>query len=159
MLKYDLVLREASYEEIELIHTIIIESFTEFIGVLRPPSGALRETVESLQRKIANQGGAIIAWVNARAVGVIVYNYQAHYMQIGRISVLPSHRGLGVGKEMIYYLERQALRDGCTETRLEVRLSLPDNLRFYEKLGYKAIQEIEYPEKTDSWYVMIKNLQ
>jgi ribosomal protein S18 acetylase RimI-like enzyme len=56
-------------------------------------------------------------------------------------------------------LERLALRNGYTETRLEVRLSLPDNLRIYESLGYKIIQEIEYPEKTDSWYVLIKNLQ
>lgn len=158
MPNHDLLIREAFLEEIESVHAIIIEAFTEYIGILRPPSGALRETVETLQRKIANQGGAIIAIINAQAVGTSIYYYQEHYMYIGRVSVLPSHRGKGIGKEMIYYLEQQAMRMGYTETRLEVRISLPGNLKLYEKLGYQTIQEFEYPEKTDSWYMMIKRL-
>jgi ribosomal protein S18 acetylase RimI-like enzyme len=159
MPKHDLVIREASQEEIVMVYTIMIEAFSEYVGVLHPPSGALNETIESLQSKIANQGGAIIALMNAQAVGATIYYYKEHYMYIGRVSVLPSPRGKSVGREMIYYLEQQAMKMGYTETRVEVRLSLPNNLRLYERLGYRAIQEIEYPERTDSWYVMIKNLR
>jgi ribosomal protein S18 acetylase RimI-like enzyme len=155
----NLLIREANREEIEIVHAIMIEAFTEYIGVLRPPSGALSETVESLQSKIANNGGAIIAIDDTQAAGATIYYYQENYMYIGRVSVLPTFRGKGIGREMIYYLEQQAMKMGYAETRVEVRLSLLDNLRLYEKLAYRAIQEIEYPEKTDSWYIMSKNLQ
>jgi ribosomal protein S18 acetylase RimI-like enzyme len=80
-------------------------------------------------------------------------------MYIGRVSVLPAYRGKGIGREMIYYLEQQAMKMGYAETRVEVRHSLPDNLRLYERLAYIPIQEHEYPEKTDRWYTMSKNLQ
>jgi ribosomal protein S18 acetylase RimI-like enzyme len=159
MTSNNLLIREARHEEIEIVHGIMIEAFAEYIGILQPPSGALRETIQSIQSKIEDKGGAIIAFEDNTAVGATIYYYQENYMYIGRVSVLPTYRGKGIGREMIYYLEQQAINIGYSETRVEVRLSLPNNLRLYEKLAYRAIQEVEYPEKTDSWYIMSKNLQ
>ncbi|MEX1030673.1 MAG: GNAT family N-acetyltransferase [Paenibacillaceae bacterium] len=119
MSNHNLLIREAIHEEIEIVHAIMIEAFTEYIGILHPPSGALSETVESLQSKIGSKGGAIIAFKDSKAVGATIYYYQENYMYIGRVSVLPTFRGKGIGREMIYYLEQQAVKMGYAETRVE----------------------------------------
>jgi L-amino acid N-acyltransferase YncA len=63
-----------------------------------------------------------------------------------------------VGSKIISELEQLALEQGYEETRVEVRRSLPANLAFYKSQGYMEIAEIEYPQKTDSWYIMEKEL-
>lgn len=37
-------------------------------------------------------------------------------------------------------------------------MSIPENVKYYLDRGYSIIQEREYPEKTDRWYVMRKRL-
>lgn len=44
------------------------------------------------------------------------------------------------------------------EVWLEVRLSLPSNIQFYERLGYHVLQECRYPDDTDGWYIMGKSM-
>ena len=44
------------------------------------------------------------------------------------------------------------------ESRVEVRLSIPENIKLYEWLQYEVIEHKFYPERTDSWYVMRKKL-
>ena len=156
--EYRLIIREASKDEIELVRMIIYDAFKEYIGVLHPPSGALRETVEGIRKKIEGRGGALIVWDESVPIGSALYYYENDYMYIGRVSVLPSYRGRGIAKAMIRYLEDLAKGKGYLKTRVEVRLSLPENLEYYTKLKYIPIEEHEYPDKTDKWYTMSKNL-
>ncbi len=151
-------IREANQDEIEIVRQVMYEAFKEYHGILHPPSGALRETAESIRRKIEGRGGAIIVWDKSEPVGSALYYYEQDYMYIGRVSVIPAHRGKGIGKAIIAYLEDLAKSRGYSKTRIEVRLSLPDNLKYYEKLHYIPIEEHEYPDKTDRWYTMSKDL-
>lgn len=153
-----MLIREANNDEIEIVRHIIYESFKEYIGILHPPSGALRETVEGIKRKVEGRGSAIIVWDGSEPMGSALYYFEKDYMYIGRVSVLPKYRGKGIAKKMFTYLEELAVKKGCSKTRIEVRLSLPDNLRYYQKLNYLPIEEHEYPDKTDRWYVMSKVL-
>ena len=130
----------------------------EYKDKLFPSSGALRETEASIGLKIANHGGAVIVWEDAVPIGTAIYNFIDNYMYIGRVSVVPAYRGKGIGKDVIFYLEDLARQQNYAETRVGVRLSIPQNISFYEKLGYIAIEHIFYPEGTDSWYVMKKTL-
>jgi hypothetical protein len=53
-----MLIQEAGFEEIEIVRQIIFEAFKEYDGVLNPPSGALRETVDGIKLKIEGRGGA-----------------------------------------------------------------------------------------------------
>ncbi|MFC5470658.1 GNAT family N-acetyltransferase [Cohnella suwonensis] len=149
---------EAKDDEIPLVHGLMREAFEEYRGRLNPPSGALREEIADIRRTIGGRGGAILAWLDDRPVGSAQYYREENYLYIGRVSVVPAARGFGVGREMLDELEDRARRDGMTDTLVEVRLSLPGKVSFYEKRDYSAIRTVDYPERTDSWYVMSKRL-
>lgn len=151
-------IKEASYVEIEIVKQIMHDSFREYTGVLNPHSGALRETVEDIRTKIEGRGGAIIVWDNAEPLGTSLYYFENDYMYIGRVSVLPTHRGRGIGRLMMTYLEELARKKCCSKTRIEVRMSLPENIHYYKNMNYMPIEEHEYPDKTDRWYIMEKEL-
>lgn len=151
-------IRESTSEEWPIVHSIMREAFEEYRGVLHPPSGALREELEDTIRKVSGRGGGVIAFLDGTAVGSAQFYGEQHYMYIGRISVASGARGLGIGKQIVQYLENLAVERGRPEVRLEVRLSIPSNVLFYERLGYNVLEHHDYPEQTDSWYVMGKEL-
>ncbi|MUT65262.1 GNAT family N-acetyltransferase [Paenibacillus sp. NEAU-GSW1] len=152
-------LRTATNEEIPLVYTIMIQSFEQYRGKLNPPSGAFSETIDSITDKISRSGGAVLALAEGQAVGSAQYYRIDDYIYLGRVAVLPSHRCKGIAKAMVEHIESLTLNAGLSETRLEVRLSIPDNVSYYKKLQYEVIEEHAYPAETDYWYVMSKKLR
>jgi ribosomal protein S18 acetylase RimI-like enzyme len=120
-----LVVREARLDEAEIVFRLMVEAFRQYDGQLNPPSGALRETVERTISIMESSGGAVLAWEDVLPVGSARYYYKDDYMYIGRVSVHPAHRGKGIGKQLVAFLEEHARQNGRFQTRLEVRLSLP----------------------------------
>ncbi|WP_336788040.1 GNAT family N-acetyltransferase [Paenibacillus sp. MMO-177] len=149
---------QASLEEIQTVHDVMVKAFEEYRGKLNPPSGALSETIDDIVKKISNNGGAIIAQAEGVPVGSAQFIFQDNYVYIGRVSVLPSHRGWGIGKMMVRYIENHARNKGVNESRLEVRISIPSNVAFYKKINYEVIEKHAYPAETDYWYVMKNSL-
>lgn len=148
----------ATDEKLLDVHRIMREAFEEYRDKLIPGSGALREEVEDIRKKIANHGGAILVSHEEVQVGSAQYVFKDTYMYIGRVSVIKQARGQGLGKAIMRYLEELAKGCDVNETRIEVRLSLPDNITFYNQIGYTVVEEHEYPDKTDGWYIMSKKL-
>ena len=153
-----MMIREAGLDEIELVRTIMYESFIEYKDKLTPPSGAISETTDQIREKISRKGGAILVHDGPEAVGSAQYYVQDDYMYIGRIAVLPGRRGKGIGRAVVSYLEDLARSKGQKQVRLEVRLSLPENVIYYTRLNYIPIEEHEYPCKSDRWIIMSKSI-
>jgi ribosomal protein S18 acetylase RimI-like enzyme len=151
--------KQANKEETNIVHHIMAAAFQEYKGKLNPPSGALTETVEDILKAFEQGGGSVIAWKGNGAIGSARYKYDSHFIYIGRVSVLPEYRGLGIGKSMLHFLEEMARSASVWEARVAVRLSIPENIEMYLKLNYEIIDHKYYPERTDSWYVMAKSLQ
>ena len=59
--------------------------------------------------------------------------------KLERICVLPTHRGLGVGKVMVKELEDIAVEKGITKLKLHGQTHAEE---FYEQLGYKTTSDI-----------------
>ncbi|WP_145949013.1 MULTISPECIES: GNAT family N-acetyltransferase [Paenibacillus] len=157
-MKYEI--RIASMEEIELVHQTMMLAFEEYRGRLHPPSGALSENTETILSKISEHGGgALLVWSGDKPVGSAQYFFRESFLYVGRLSVIPEARGQGLGKAIMKHFEKLAAQLRYSEIRLGVRLSLPENLRFYRKLGYEIAEEHEYPERTDGWYIMSKQVR
>ncbi|WP_339108127.1 GNAT family N-acetyltransferase [Thioclava sp. GXIMD4216] len=62
--------------------------------------------------------------------------------KIGRICVAKSHRGLGLGAEILRDAMARAKAKGCTKAMLSAQVQA---IPFYEKLGYTAYGET-YPD-------------
>lgn len=151
-------IREAIMEEADIVFRTMQESFMEYSGKLNPPSGALSETTQNVINTFNEGGGAVLAWDGIKAVGSARYSFIEHNIYIGRVSVIQEYRGRGIGKSLLNFIENKALSIGINESKVAVRLSIPENIAMYKRLKYEVIEHKFYPDRTDSWYVMSKKL-
>ncbi len=67
--------------------------------------------------------------------------------ELKRMFVEPESRGTGVAKQLLDFLEKQAISVGCQEVLLETGPYQADALRFYERQGYQRCGPFgSYPE-------------
>ena len=151
-------IREAKIEEVDIVFRTMQESFMEYSGKLNPPSGALSETTQNVINTFNEGGGAVLAWNGIMAVGSARYRFIEHYIYIGRVSVIREYRGRGICKSLLNFIENKAMSMGIKESKVAVRLSIPENIDMYKRLKYEVIEHKFYPDRTDSWYVMSKKL-
>lgn len=135
----------ATAEQAHLVHQTMRAAYAEYDGVLIPPSGALRETVADVEAAMS-KGGAVLVWDGGEAVGSARFEARHDHLYIGRVSVVPSHRGHGIGAALMQRIEVIARERGVGTIQLVVRNSLPENLAFYHRLGYTTLK-IEPHEK------------
>src|SRR5205823_6288078 len=133
-----MVLREATQDDIPTLVALIRTAFEEYRGRLEPPSGAHRETPESLEHYL-QQGYAVLALLNDEVVGCVCYHQESAHVYLGRLSVLPSFRQHGVGRALIAYVEQQAQALGAPRIQLGVRIALPHLQAYYERLVYHVV--------------------
>lgn len=115
---------------------------------LEPPSGVTRETVEALREKLAQETlwvadadseseaalRRIIACVFAKP-----HQQYADALYFGRLAVLPAYQRQGIARRLIDVVEQQAREQGFQRVVLGVRTALPENVRYYQSLGYDII--------------------
>ena len=87
----------------------------------------------------------MLAWLDGVAVGSARYAFHDDSCYIGRVSVLPEHRGLGIASAMVEYIEATAIERGCKQMEITVRLILESNVRLYERLGYRVSEVYQHP--------------
>jgi tRNA threonylcarbamoyladenosine biosynthesis protein TsaE len=107
---------------------------------LRPPSGALSETLETVRSDLELHGGAV-AWREADGVGALRLVRLPDHLHVRRVAVDPAWQGRGAGRALMEWARREALAAGYRQLRLGVRSALPQNVAFYERLGYRVIAE------------------
>ncbi len=61
------------------------------------------------------------------------------YAKIGRMAVLPSYRGSGIGRDVLKALEREAANRGMSHVKLSAQLHAAG---FYDRAGYQRIGDV-----------------
>lgn len=151
-------IRQASVADLPALCAVIHAAYAEYRGCLDPPSGAHDETPASLRRKLTG-GWAALASDGGAVVGCVFYAAEPETVYLGRLAVLPSHRRWGVGRRLVAFVEAEALALARRQVQLGVRLQLPDNQRFYAKLGYRIAAYGCHPGYSRPTYVtMVKDL-
>jgi ribosomal protein S18 acetylase RimI-like enzyme len=59
------------------------------------------------------------------------------YVELKYMYVLPACRGMGLGKQMLEALERQARSAGSTMVKLETGVAQTESIELYERAGYQ----------------------
>ena len=134
-----MVLRKATYDDISTLVALIHTAFEQYRGRLEPPSGAHRETVQSIAAYL-QQGHAVLALLNDQAVGCVCYHQEGEHVYFGRLSVLPAFRQHGVGLALIAYVEQRAQDLGAQRVQIGVRRALQHLQAYYERLGYHVVR-------------------
>jgi ribosomal protein S18 acetylase RimI-like enzyme len=135
----DPVLREATAADIPTLVAVVQAAFEEYRGRLDPPSGAHRETGETIGHFLT-VGWVVLAVMHGEVAGCVFYQRQDDHLYLGRLSVLPPYRRYGIGQALTEYVERraQALHVPCVQ--LGVRLALPHLQAYYARQGYRVVR-------------------
>lgn len=137
-MKMELEIRPATLDDAAVLHQLVQSAFAEYNGVLAVRPRALGDTLDDATQAI-EEGGVLLAWASDQAVGSVRYELRPDSVYVGHLAVLPSHRGLGVGAALMKYIEMLAPTLGRSRVELWTRQSMPGNLAFYSRLGYRIV--------------------
>ena len=141
-----------------LVHRIMQTAFAEYTGQLHPPSPCHTETVADVAEAI-HQGGAVLAWIDGVAVGSARYAFHEGSFYVGRVSVLPDYRGMGIASAMMHHLEAVALDHRYNQIQLCSRLNLPKNIALYQRMDFDIVEQYQIEPDADIQVTMVKHLE
>tara|TARA_R110000782_G_scaffold266716_1_gene361463 strand:+ start:174 stop:626 length:453 start_codon:yes stop_codon:yes gene_type:complete len=105
--------------------------YTGHLTDLPPVSEGCAAEIENNQVWVAVDDGEIVAG--------LVLVAQAAAMKLANVAVHPDHGGRGLGRELLALSETEARKQGYSEMRLNTHVGMPENVRFYIRLGWKEI--------------------
>ena len=127
--------RAAHASEAARIAQVMRAAFGEYRGVIEPPSGALAVDARGV-RDLMELGGILACESEGRIVACVFHRTHPDHVYLGRLAVVPAFRGRGLGAHLVAGVEALAVAAGRERVRLGVRLALPRNRAFFERLGY-----------------------
>jgi GNAT superfamily N-acetyltransferase len=125
------------------VHELTRRAFAPYSG-LDPPSGAGRESLESVGAELAVHGGAL-ASTGGGPAGCLRLRERDGHLHVRRVAVAPDRQGQGIGRALMRWAEAEAARRGTDGVSVGVRLALPGNLEFYRRLGYREVGRHAHP--------------
>jgi len=91
--------------------------------------------------------------------GLILMSYMdPDELYVGRVSVLPEYRGYGMGAGLMRQMEQVARESQRQQIRVGVRMQVPENLSFYQRLGYELVAIEPHPSGLEQSARLIKKL-
>jgi|SRR5579864_1891097 len=151
----EVVLREATAADAELLVAVIQSAFDEYRGRLDPPSGAHDESVAGMRSWLA-KAGACLAFASERPAGCVLYEPAAGIVNLSRLSVLPDARRLGLGGALVQFVEQRARALNLPRVQLAVRLGLTNLTSWYEARGYHVIEVGSHQGYTQPTYAVLE---
>jgi len=150
-------LRAATADDIPAIVDVTQAAFAEYASWLTPPSSVGGETPAKVREKLA-AGHGVLALDGGQVVGSVYYAPEHDYIYLGRLAVLPAHRGRGIGAALVAEVERQARALGIARVRLGVRVALPRLRARYERLGYRVYEQRSHAGFAEPTYLMMEKV-
>ena len=112
----------------------LVDELDAYQKPLYPPESHHGIDIEAL-----GQPGVLFAVVRSAegaAIGCGAVVLGPAYGELKRMFVRPQHRGQGVARALLAFLEASAIAKGCTRLMLETGVSQPEALGLYERAGY-----------------------
>jgi GNAT superfamily N-acetyltransferase len=123
---------------------LIRAAFAEYRGRLKPESGALGETAETIAAVFADHT-VIVAEAGGTLVGCVLAARQGEDLYLGRLAVHPDFRSHGIASRLLAEVERHGRATGASALTLGVRIALPDNFRFFAAHGFREVGREAHP--------------
>ena len=99
------------------------------------------------------RGVFVVVYLRDEAVGCgAVKHHPGNVSDIKRMWIAESARGMGLGRRLLYYLERLATENGSTEVRLETNDVLSEAIALYRATGYVEVPPFNDESYADRWF-------
>jgi ribosomal protein S18 acetylase RimI-like enzyme len=133
-------IRKAVFSDAETIRDLMQGAFSVYNNE-SPPSGAIKETKNSILEGMKNGEEALIAFEDKKPVAVVRFTKRDHGWYFFRLAVRPQKQGEGIAKSLVKALEDHFLTCGIDYLYCKVRKSTPENIIKYETWGYRVFEE------------------
>lgn len=150
-------IRQATERDLTTLVGLLHRAFQEYDGVLDPPSGTHKESVESVRAKM-EAGGWALAEREGEAMGCVWYEARGDHIYIGRLSVPPEFRGQGIANALMDYVEAEARALRILRLQLGVRTALPAMQATYERRGYRFLRYETHDGYDTPTYVTLEKI-
>lgn len=135
---------ESASEAIAVMH----RAFDEYTAKGQP-SGALRETAETLRAEMTDGLRLGVVRVGGRMVAVVKHTRaQDGTLHFGRLGVDPDARGTGMAGKLVRALRGQAEAEGLDGLSCAVRADEAGNIALYEHLGMAVVAREQRMSRT-----------
>ena len=81
--------------------------------------------------------------LNGQAAALIEMEPEDNHLLIVNVAVSPDHQERGYGRALLAHAEEFAISLGLKELRLYTSVHLAENVKLYERVGYKVDREEE----------------
>lgn len=90
----------------------------------------------------APDANVLVACLGARLVGFAIMRYGEDDAHLDLLAVVPGYRRLGIGRQLLQWLEKCARVGGTFNVALEVRVNNLGAQRFYRRMGYRTLIQL-----------------
>jgi len=130
-------LRPARPEDAPAVRRLTREAYAKWVPLIGreplPMTADYQEAVRKHRIDLLDLGGELVALIEMIP--------RADHLLIENVAVLPAHQGRGLGRRLMAHAEAVAMALGHPEIRLYTNKLFAENLRLYEKLGYRLDRE------------------
>ena len=143
------VLRRACAEDVAAIERVALAAYSPYLarmGGMRP--GPLDADYAAA---VADHEVWVVD-VDGEAVGYLVLLAEPDALLLDNVAVLPTHHGRGVGRALLELAEERAVAIGRTRIRLFTHVTMVENQRLYERVGYAETDRATEDGRTRVFY-------
>ena len=138
MIEFSIAKTHADYTAIaELASIIWHEHYTPIIGVSQVEYMLDKfQSANAIQQQINKGYQYYSITYEENTVGYLAIKKEASKLFLSKIYVSKTHRGLGIGKSAMVFIEQKAIKESCTSIYLTVNKYNTNSIKAYEKTGF-----------------------
>ncbi|RUM26682.1 GNAT family N-acetyltransferase [Rhizobium vallis] len=148
---------DRSFTRWDELLALILAAFASMNGRIDPPSSALRLTAQALAEKAEAEIGHV-AIEEGKLTGCLFLRPEADCLYVGKLAVLPTAQGEGLGRRLLAIAEETAAALDLPALRLETRIELTDNHAVFAAWGFSRTAEKAHPGFARTTFVEMRKV-
>ena len=127
-----MTIRPASFADLPAVASIVSNAYRGYIERIGKPPAPMLDDYSAHVRNHA----AWVAEISGQVAGVLILIGKTDHLLLDNVAVDPSHHGRGIGRALLNFAEREAVRRGYRAITLYTHEKMSENLAMYPALGW-----------------------
>lgn len=133
------MMRPATAEDVATIEAIVQAAYSPYIERIGRQPGPMLEDY----RQLVDAGGVHVLDNAGRVQGFVILIEAGTALLLDNLAVAPDAQGLGFGRQLMDFAERQAIEAGYAAIRLYTNAVMTENIMLYSRRGYVETHRAE----------------
>jgi ribosomal protein S18 acetylase RimI-like enzyme len=148
-------LRRAASADAGLVRDLTRAAYAKWVPILgREPKPMTADYDVAVRDHVVD-----MLYLHGELAALIEMHPELDHLLIVNVAVSPNHQGKGLGRALLMHAEEFTLSLGLVEMRLYTSIHLTENVKLYERLGYKVDREEEASSHLGVFVYMSKRIR